>query len=304
MTIGWLLRETGDMTPGRHGKTTVGVLTVIDEEFEAAISALGANQRHGATRYFHAAPSPERFVVTKMPDRGNGPAQEAARAMIEHWRPDIVLLVGIAGALDGGPAGLGDVVIADYIHYGDFRKITEHEDALRFAAYDQPTVSLRVDSAEAIRAQQLWVSRLTSGPPDGGVSAVAGRASSDLPHVEVGGIVAGEKVVGDPDHPEQQRLFVSFDSAIAVDMESFGVARGVHGARSEPDYNPRLLVIRGISDLVHRKRPRDLRGVLKARMPIKNTTVTVNNEQRRVWKSYAAHTAASFAAAIVDEVAP
>jgi nucleoside phosphorylase len=290
------MRETCAMTAGRHGKTTVGVLTVIDEEFDAARTALKADQRYGSTRYFHASPSTERFVLAKMADRGNGPAQEAARAMIEHWRPDIVLLVGIAGALDTGPANLGDVVIGDYIHYGDFRKITGGEDALRFAAYDQPTVSLRIDNVEAIKAQRLWGSRVTMVSPEGGSAA--------MPAVEVGGIVAGEKIVGDPDHPEQQRLFVSFDSAIAVDMESFGVARGVHNARSEPDYNPRLSVIRGISDLVHRKPQRDIRAALLARTPIKNTTVAVNDQQRRIWKKYAAHTAACFAAAIVDEVAP
>lgn len=295
------------MQAGRYGKTTVGVLTVIEEEFEAAQASLDADQRYPRTRYFHASPSPDRFVLAKMADRGNGPAQAATRAMIEHWRPDIVLLVGIAGALDTGPAGLGDVVIADYIHYGDFRKITEGEDALRFAAYDQPTVSLRIDSSEAIKAQRLWQRRLVIAPPEGAPDPSRtpnGGKLAGLPRVEVGGIVAGEKVVGDPDHPEQQRLFVSFDSAIAVDMESFGVARGVHDARSEPDYNPRLSVIRGISDVVHRKRPLDIRGALLARAPVKNTAVTVNNEQRRVWKNYAAHTAACFAAAIVEEVAP
>ncbi len=288
----------------------MGVLTVIDEEFDAARVALAATERHQATRYFYASPSTKRFVLAKMADRGNVPAQEATRKMIEHWRPDIILLVGIAGGLDTGPASLGDIVIADYIHYGDFRKLTGGKDALRFAAYDQPTVSLRVENVEAIRAQGLWQGRVTVVPPSQGMSdrlltRLGVRAAAGAtPRVEVGGVVAGEKIVGDPDHPEQQRLFVSFDSAIAVDMESFGVARSLHDARSEPDYNPRLSVVRGISDMVHRKPERDIRGALRPRMPITSTTVELNNRQRRIWKEYAAHTAACFAAAIVDEVAP
>lgn len=286
------------------------MLTVIEEEFDAVRYALGATERYHAKprRYWHEPAGTSRFVLVRMADRGNGPAQETTRALIEHWHPDIVLLVGIAGALDTGPAGLGDVVIPDYIHYGDFRKITEGSDALRFAAYDQPTVSLRADSVEGVKIEGKWPSRLTATPPGASRGLLARIALRNqqprAPRVEIGGIVAGEKVLGDPDHAEQERIFVSFDHAIAVDMESFGVARAVHDARSDPGYNPRLSVVRGISDIVHRKPQRDVKGALLPRMPAKTTAVDINNQQRTVWKRYAAATAAAFAGAVVDEVAP
>jgi len=286
------------MQSGRHGKTTVGILAVIREEFEAVKLALSADVRHPRSRYFHAADGHGRFVLGMMADRGNVAAGEATRDLFEYWRPDIVMLVGIAGALSSGDAGLGDVVIPDYVHYGDFRKITEAGDALRFAAYDQPTVSLRTDTVEGLRYEAGWTDRIAEprpqrrdGDPGGDVAGV--------PQVEVGGLVAGEKVLGDPDHPEQERVFVSFDNAIAVDMESFGVARAVHHQRVAADYNPRLTIVRGVSDIVERR----LGGEDEPEPPKGGMTpVEFNSEQRTRWKRYAAATAAAFAAAVVEEL--
>jgi nucleoside phosphorylase len=313
------------MICGRHGKTRVGVLTIIQEEFDALKVALGADTWARRTRYWHASDGPERFVLAKMADRTNVAAFEATRDLIEHWRPDIVMLVGIAGGLAGGDAGLGDVVIPDYIHYGDFRKITEGADELRYAAYDQPTVSLRSDIVEGVREEGRWVDRVAIARPP----FLAGDASGSncaAPKVEVGGLVAGEKVLGDPDHPEQGRVFTSFENALAVDMESWGVGRAVHHARTDADYNPRLTVVRGISDIVERRRisrvaqassPREAAETIPSQEPVQESeehddearsvsdTVVVaseNHAQRARWKPYAAATAAAFASAVVEEI--
>ena len=243
-----------------------------------------------------------------MADRGNGPAQETTRALIEHWHPDIVLLVGIAGALDTGPAGLGDVVIPDYIHYGDFRKITEGSSMPSVAAaYDQPTVSLRHRQRRRDRDRgQVALAPDRDAPCTSGLLArIAGRNEQPrAPRVEIGGIVAGRRFSATPTMPSRSGSSYQLDHAIAVDMESFGVARAVHDARSDPGYNPRLSVVRGISDMVHRKPHRDIKGALLPRMPAKTTAVDINNQQRKVWKRYAAATAAALAGAVVDEVAP
>lgn len=285
------------MQRGRHGKTTVGILTVIPEEFKAVQLALAADFRHPRSRYVHAADGHRRFVLAMMADRGNVAAGEATRDLFEHWRPDIIMLVGIAGALSSSEAGLGDVVIPDYIHYGDFRKITESGDALRFAAYDQPTVSLRTDTVEGLRYEAGWIETITEPRP---ARADAGTSVGvvDAPKVEVGGLVAGEKILGDPDHSEQERVFVSFDNAIAVDMESFGVARAVHHQRVAADYNPRLTIVRGVSDIVARR----VGGEQPENSRPGTTPVEVNSKQRNTWKRYAAATAAAFAAAVVDEL--
>jgi nucleoside phosphorylase len=84
---------------GRIGKTVVGVITIIDEEFEAAKAALAATERcqDPPRKYWHQPGHSGRFVLVRAADRGNVPAGEVTRSLIEHWQPDIVLLVGIAG---------------------------------------------------------------------------------------------------------------------------------------------------------------------------------------------------------------
>jgi len=84
----------------------------------------------------------------------------------------------------------------------------------------------------------------------------------------------------------------NYGDALAIDMESYGVARAVHEARSDPGYNPRLLVIRGVSDLVHAA-PEGEDG--------DDDTAEVNNDERARWKNYAAASAAAFAAATISE---
>jgi nucleoside phosphorylase len=295
------------MEAGRFGKATVGVLTVIQEELEAAKAALGAMTRYDQSRYWYRD-DPHQFVLAKMPDRGNVAASEATRHIFEYWRPDVIVLVGIAGGLSAEDAGLGDVVIPDYIHYGDFRKISAGRDVLRFAAYDQPTVTLRQDTLESLAEEGHWRDAISEyrperqeGDPEPGEDAT--------PRFAVGGLVAGEKILGDPDHPEQERVFVTFEHALALDMESFGVARAVHDERRYADYNPRLSIIRGISDIVVRS---DIAAPPRGGDDhIENTGVQplgrlseaeINHAQRRRWKKYAAASAAALAALVVDEL--
>lgn len=67
------------------------------------------------------------------------------------------------------------------------------------------------------------------------------------------------------------------------------MARAVFESRRTVDYNPRLLVIRGISDLLLAEEAAEAEG-----------SQIENNEQRRIWKVFAAAAAATFAAAVIS----
>ena len=181
------------------------------------------------------------------------------------------------------------MVVPNYLHYAEFRKLTEQRDAARYFAYDHPTVSLRQDHASGVIQQGAWFDSIDVDRPD------EEMGDSANPRVHVGSLVAGEKLMSDPRHPEQQRLSIAFDDAIAVDMESVGVARAIHDYRRDPDYNPRFLVVRGISDLLT---PVDNSGGDETTARV----VETNNEERALWKPYAAATAAAFAAALVEDI--
>jgi hypothetical protein len=235
-------------------------------------------------------------------------------------------VVGIAGGVFGRGPALGDVVVPDYLHYGEFRKLSGRGDHRRYYAYDQPSVSLREDHVDPVRYSGAWRARIGQQPPQACAS-----------NVVIGGLVAGEKVLGDPTHEEQRKVLRDFGSAVAIDMESVGAARAVHEERRWADYNPRLLVVRGISDFVRGadedpamsigvpRLPRNLREAVdglvrapqRARALLRDAERIVrpgqtdslaaqrtaeNSAERGVWKDYAAAVAAAFAAELVHRL--
>jgi len=87
--------------------------------------------------------------------------------------------------------------------------------------------------------------------------------------------------MGDKENTYQCQILDEFDKAIAVDMESHGLARAVYTARATRYYNLNYLIVRGISDLV---------------------ATEGNDEERRLWRNYAAASAAAFTVAVVDQL--
>jgi len=122
-------------------------------------------------------------------------------------------------------------------------------------------------------------------------------------------IVAGEKVLSDPEHDEQRRVVARFGDAIGVDMESYGVGKGIHLARTAVDYNPLFLVIRGVSDLVESAEDKRLGGGLgrfnlsiRVLPGARGDAAALNQEQRDRWRNYAAGAAAAFASEVIERI--
>jgi nucleoside phosphorylase len=268
---------------GRNGTARIAVLTIIDEEFGAVSKALSlAHHIPGSAYYCSEAGAPE-VVLRQAPDRSQVPAMNTAREMLEDYRPEALFLVGIAGGIAGrSDVGLGDVVVPNYVHYGEFRKLTSKGDLKRYIAFDQPTVSLHERCVHPAR-RGTWRERILVEPPE-----PCGPSNSI-----VGSLVSGEKVYGDPSHYEQRELVRHYSDAVAVDMESYGVGRAMFDARDTVNYNPRLLIIRGISDLVT--------ALDSAEMPdpAASQAESENNEQRKKWKLYSAAVAAALAAEVI-----
>jgi len=266
---------------GRLGTARVGVLTIIDEEFEQVRTLFAAVAHVPDSPYYTDDPATVEVVVRQAADRSNVPATSATMQMIEDFRPEVISVVGIAGGVAGRDGiALGDVVVASYLHYAEFRKLGDLGDLARYFAYDQPTVSLRESYSDPVRREGTWSAAIpVERPVDG------------TPTVIAGSIVAGEKVLGDPKHEEQRRVVRHFSDAVAVDMESVGVARAVHESRRAIDYNPRLLVVRGISDLVRVDDDED-----------EEQLAAQNAVERATWKNYAASAAATFARTVCQRV--
>lgn len=290
---------------GRHGHAYVAVITIIDEEFDAARKVLELHDQIQNTNYWCSQPIKDgewSVVLAQCSNRGNLACSRTAQAVIEDLRPQVILLVGIGGGIcdveedtprarglmarlsnctkqkDRNTAikpregiGVGDVVIANHVSYFEFLKIDGQNISVRNFTFDHPSHSL--SDSVALHLKQAF--DLT-------------EAASDMPQPEkrtlklhFGEILAGEKILGGHEFEMQTQLLAPFEKALAIDMESFGLATTVFQARDAFWYNPRYTVIRGISDLVG---PPE------------------NNANRGAWKSYAAYTAAIVAKAFIHRL--
>jgi nucleoside phosphorylase len=269
---------------GRAGRVRVGIITIIEEEFEAAKLVFGLDHNVVGTPYFvdgNNAVAEWDVALIQASDRSNVPAAAAATDFMEDLRPQVMILLGVAGGLCGannlGRDGIrtGDVLFADQVDYIEFLKIDNNTAKVRSYAIDHPSEPLRTSVCAPI--SRTFSIRDALGPnhqpPDAGAPC----------KIHVGGIVSGEKVLGDVHSPIQRQLLEPFDKPLAVDMESIGMARAVCHGRGSFWYHPRYVIIRGISDLV---------------------ADVENNEQRAQWKSFAAHAAALVARRFVEALPP
>ena len=270
---------------GRKGHARVAILTVITEEMDEAIHVLGATEEVGITGYFTSKEALAEgigclpFVICRMSDRSNGPASESARTLMEDWRPETILLVGIAGGirrlstasvpqmLDDGPE-LGDVVLATMVHFGDYGKALPGGFIPRWLPLVHPPKRLLSTHGEGMRLKQEWSNGILHWP------------KVEPPKLHMGEIVAVEAVAGNPYSSRQRQLINYFDKAIAIDMESKGVAEALADYDVGVHYHPRWMCIRGISDLV------------VGSGPAAKLIGGSNAEQRDFWRRAAARSAA------------
>jgi hypothetical protein len=138
-----------------------------------------------------------REIVLRRSERGNTGSGLATRDLIEDYRPEVVVVIGIAGGISGRDnVQPGDVVVPDYLHYADFRSLRKEGDLARHAPHDAPTLSLHETCVFPASLDHSWMTGIASDPP----------VPRTAPRVLVGSLIAGEKVYGDPDHEEQRRL--------------------------------------------------------------------------------------------------
>ncbi len=165
-----------------------------------------------------------------------GAALEAERA-IAHFKPDIILFVGVAGGIKD--VALGDVVASTKVYGYESGKAEQ-----RFKP--RPEIGLPAYSLEQrARAEARkgdWMRRLMT-------------VIEPTPRVFVAPIAAGEKVIASTASDVFQFVSENYGDAIAVEMEGLGFLEAVR-ANQQVD----AMVIRGISDLINGKKQADKLG--------------------------------------------
>lgn len=238
------------------------ILTALQQEYKEVRRHLTdlRTHRHGAGTLFEVgtlAGHPGRQVGLAVTGEGNAGAATIAERAITEFRPAAVLFVGIAGGLRDW-LELGDVVVATRV-YG-YHGGSSREDGFKSrprawdSAHELDQVARHVDRTDTWR------------------SAISGA-----PAVHFCPIAAGEVLLESGTTDVAKQLDDHYNDAVAVEMESAGVAQASHLNLSTP-----AITIRGISDHADRtKRFTDRQGVPRL----------------------AAEHAAAFAAALVAEIA-
>ncbi|MGW1682092.1 5'-methylthioadenosine/S-adenosylhomocysteine nucleosidase family protein [Saccharopolyspora sp. NPDC002376] len=243
-------------------KNMVVVLTALNLEYDAVRRRLVDLQVHRHERGTRFEVGTVRGTTCRvalgLTDKGNHPAAVLAERAIQEFSPVAVLFVGVAGALwDDLP--LGDVVVAKqvYAYHGG----TSEDDGLKARP--------RMWEAEH-RISQLVSHLGRTGDWLDGVSA-----SPHVPQVHFGAIAAGEIVHNSRVSYEAQWVRQHFNDALAIEMESAGVAQAGHLSGTP------VSIVRGISDRA-------------------DGSKSTNTD--RAWQPRAADNAAAFAIRLAEEL--
>jgi nucleoside phosphorylase len=263
---------------GTKGRAVVGILTIIDEEFSAVRRLFNTVINIPGTQYFVTAllipadgtlPTYE-VVVCQATGQSNLTASDTVRDFIEDFRPEYILLIGIAGGHSKREVNLGDVVVADFVEDSEFFKLSSGKSHQRKRPYDHPSYKLRKVYAKPLCWSDDWPKHID-----------VKRPNKKKPRATIANLASGEKLLGDRRNAYQRMLMKHFEKAAVFEMEGFGLASQVFKQRGSVDYNPQYLIIRGISDLVNEPS---------------------NQATRNKWRVYAAVAAAAFGKALVEKI--
>lgn len=247
------------------------------------------------------------FVLVRALDRGNLSMPHDIQHWMYEFRPQAFLLVGTAGGIwrpvDAGRNSWrgprrGDVVVSEYVHFGDYRKVTQTGDRLRYHRLEQPADYLLTQARPLINEPASWHQWL-------------GSTWQDAPHNPVATeveMVVGEQIQDNPMHATQQFLMQTFDRAGATEMEAAGIAQALHSLRRTATYAPMYLSLRGVSDLIWACGPdgplteSDVERAKQFDAEQTGGAAQDKTLERGVWSPRAAAAASAFALGLVERL--
>ena len=92
--------------PGRIGNALVAIITIVEEEHVAVRERGDFKELIGNTPYLRrneVAPGIYDMILARSVDRSNGPCSELVRTIAELFRPEFIILSGIAGGVRTAP---------------------------------------------------------------------------------------------------------------------------------------------------------------------------------------------------------
>ncbi|HEU4425738.1 MAG TPA: hypothetical protein VFR67_24645 [Pilimelia sp.] len=260
------------MTRSRAAGVDVVMLTALGLEYDAVrahltdihsqIDADGTRYEIGTVRGGRSR------VALALIGEGNLTAAALAGRAVEEFAPAALLLVGVAGGLSADVA-LGDVVVATRIHA--YQGGRDEAGGFRPRPKGWPTSHGLEQVARDVARADDW-----TAPLAGEAAPLAGETGPRPPRVHFKPVVSGDVVLDSRTSPTAALIAEYYSDAVAIDMESAGVAEAAHRKEFH-----QTVTVRGISDPADgRKRDADASG----------------------WQHRAAAHAAAFAVAIAERI--
>jgi nucleoside phosphorylase/tetratricopeptide (TPR) repeat protein/transcription elongation GreA/GreB family factor len=280
-------------------RADIAILTVIPEEYEAMVTCLGSfgcktdhdpgsstapNQYGWVTGELRSASDQVyRLVVGIVVQPGPGRMASAVGATIARYKPQYVLLVGIAGGFPQDGLTRGDVVISTAIYDYEYGKVAaDFQPRMDFTYQTDQTL---LTSAISLHVRdKSWSLRDRHLRPDGGDAA---------PKLLQGAVASGGKVVDNAGNEFFAAVLKAWPRLLAVEMEGAGAAAAIETAKGAKQ-NVGFLMVRGISDM-----PKTGEDALPTAVPAEG-----NKLERDKWKKSAATTAANFTVHWISQAWP
>jgi adenosylhomocysteine nucleosidase len=179
-------------------------------------------------------------VALALTGPGNLAAATLATRAVTRFRPKALVFVGVAGGLAHDVA-VGDVVVATRVH--DYQGGKETAGGFLARPRSWPLTHALEQDARAVARGGTWASLLP-------------RDTIAVPAVHFKPIVSGDVVLDTRDGSVAGIIAEHYNDAVAIDMESAGVAEAAH----HNDFH-RVITVRAISDLADgTKRAADTAG--------------------------------------------
>lgn len=206
----------------------VVMLSALGLEYDAVrdlLSGVEACYERGTRFEIGQLPGSNCRIVLGLTSKGNHPAAVLAERAMQRFDPAAVMFVGVAGALRD-KVQLGDVVMATHVYA--YHGGTSEDDGLRA----RPRVW---ETEHGLGQLAAHVGRTHEWQP-------AVEFGKRVPQVHFGVIAAGEVVLNSRTSHEAETLHNHYNDALAIEMESAGVAQAGHH-NSVP-----VGIVRGLSD--------------------------------------------------------
>ena len=277
-------------------RADIAILTVIPEEYEAVIASLSTygckaehdpgsstapNQFGWATGELQGAGDQVyRIVVGMVAQPGPARMASAISATCARYRPQYVLVVGIAGGFPQDGLTKGDVVISSVIYDYEYGKVAASFQPRMDFTY-QPDQTLLTSAVSLHARDKSWAEKDKQLRPDG---------SDIVPKLLQGAVASGGKVVDDAGNDFFTAVLKAWPKLLAVEMEGAGGAAAIETAKAAKQ-NVGFLMVRAISDMP--KMWADTQPTATDTQPTA-APPEGNKAERDKWKKYAATTAANF----------